>query len=440
VKKILTYAKNRKGITIVMIALMLFLLLALLGMAVDISYMYFAKNQLQVAADASALAGASNIDRYIDDTVLFPNALLQETARQTAWKFACRNRSGNQPVFLVTNSSVDCNAPPSGNALNGTNNANGDIIVGHWQPTCPTGFICSPGQICEPAGSGFFCRATGSTRLEINALKATAKRTGETPGMPALRVFVGQIFRFMGPGTGWAFMTARASAIAKGGLQVLPITLCINQCGADTDFNNPNCPGKKFIANPPNNSVPCAISGANVPPDSNVNSNDLKNFFDNPFAIDLCDKCVNTSQGQLTPPVLRAIDDAKSRLGNQEIIRHINPSNPSENWTATVQGWRVLIPILTINNPKCGASCAGDCPGDQNAQCRYDVPFMAEVIITKIDAPPGPADGCPNCYGNWKGLTLIGTTTTPSPKVTRISCLTCSEASDLVGSRVKLVK
>jgi hypothetical protein len=44
VKKILTYVQNRKGITIVWVALILFVLIMFLGMGVDLAYMYVAKN------------------------------------------------------------------------------------------------------------------------------------------------------------------------------------------------------------------------------------------------------------------------------------------------------------------------------------------------------------------------------------------------------------
>ena len=53
---------------IVWIALMLFVFLVFAATAVDISYMYYAKNQLQVAADASALAGVVLHWGAIDDS------------------------------------------------------------------------------------------------------------------------------------------------------------------------------------------------------------------------------------------------------------------------------------------------------------------------------------------------------------------------------------
>ena len=61
-KKFMTYARNNKGISLILIAIMLAVLIIFAALAIDISYMYFEKNQLQVAADAAALAGAARID------------------------------------------------------------------------------------------------------------------------------------------------------------------------------------------------------------------------------------------------------------------------------------------------------------------------------------------------------------------------------------------
>lgn len=57
------YSKGKKGIMLVWGAFFLILLLMFLGLATDIAYMYVTKNQLQVAADASALAGRRTSSR-----------------------------------------------------------------------------------------------------------------------------------------------------------------------------------------------------------------------------------------------------------------------------------------------------------------------------------------------------------------------------------------
>jgi Flp pilus assembly protein TadG len=186
---------NNKGITLIMMALMLALLLALAALAIDIAYMYVVKNELQVAADAAALAGAARLTDAIDGGGTPPPEGL---ARQEAWKFACRNTAAKQNVYLVTNNAANCNNPPLAANLNSSNNAAGDIVIGNWNPT-----------------TRVFTPATGSTGLIINSLKARPRRTGETPGMPRVSLFLGGVLRALWEGAAdWRFMSARAEAIA----------------------------------------------------------------------------------------------------------------------------------------------------------------------------------------------------------------------------------
>jgi Flp pilus assembly protein TadG len=194
-KKIMTYWKNSKGITIVFVALMLVLLMMFLGMAVDIAYTYVAKNQLQVAADAAALAGAGELD----DT----NATNQLPARTAAWNFACKNKAAMTNVFLIANGPTDCSTPP-GN-LNIANDPNGDIVIGNWDPnsSVETRFLPTAATPLPTTGP----------RSVINAVKIVAARISDPPnpnvsnGSNRVRVFFGQVFD-------WAFLNARAVAIA----------------------------------------------------------------------------------------------------------------------------------------------------------------------------------------------------------------------------------
>ncbi len=89
--------KNKKGITLVWGAFFLVLLLMLAGMAIDLGYMYVVKNQLQVAADAAALAGAAKLDGS--------SSVAQDLVRQEAWKFACKNTAGSLAAGTNVNSS-----------------------------------------------------------------------------------------------------------------------------------------------------------------------------------------------------------------------------------------------------------------------------------------------------------------------------------------------
>lgn len=176
--------RDRKGLALVWLALfMLPLIFMFAGLAIDMSYMYFAKNELQVAADAAALAGASKLTCEYDSL----SVTAQTEARTQAQTFANKNRAAGSPVQVE---------------LNVGNEASGDIIVGYW------------------AGGPDIGLPTGSSGKRIDAIKVVARRTsqaavsGTSVGNNPVSIFFGRIFRMIG--TDWSVMDVKAEAIAKG--------------------------------------------------------------------------------------------------------------------------------------------------------------------------------------------------------------------------------
>jgi len=422
-KRFLKYYKEKKGITLVLIALMLAVLLFFLGMAVDISYMYHVKNQLQVAGDAAALAGAANLDGSLDNTL---TNVYQEPARQQAWKFACKNRATNQPVYLSTNTPPDCDTTslPSYSSLNGTDNgANGDIVVGHWRLTndvaCPT--------MWEPAGSGYFCRANGGTGLAINALKARPQRTDESEsyGMPKARVFIGQIFRILdrsGTGwIGWSFMSARASAIASQTQPYIgPFPICLPSCSLNAPLktewgyddsqpnvsevnpifcSDPNLPADDGNSNTDDTITPSSTPGqafyladssqssfvpkpgiawtnfktndCNVSPSCDTPTKDeVLPYIHGQRAPDICNKNICTTNGNIHP-ILQDLSD--------EFIKNRKPISIGG---MTINGWEVFVPV--VRNDTCGLTSA-TCPGAPGGAANpYLVESFTKVILTDV--------------------------------------------------------
>jgi Flp pilus assembly protein TadG len=147
------------------VAFALIVLIGFAALAIDIGYFYHTKNQLQGAADAAALAGAVKLDGTNDTTQL--------SARQEAWKFACKNRAAGEAVYLVTNSSTNCDSPPAGGLNEANNNSDrDDIVVGYW----------------DLSSSSF-----NSTGIPVNAILVRARRTSDSPGTGVVRFF-GRIF------------------------------------------------------------------------------------------------------------------------------------------------------------------------------------------------------------------------------------------------------
>ena len=60
--------KNQRGVTLIVVAICIFMIIALAALAVDIGHLVVTKNELQNAADAGALAGARYL--YNDDGTL----------------------------------------------------------------------------------------------------------------------------------------------------------------------------------------------------------------------------------------------------------------------------------------------------------------------------------------------------------------------------------
>lgn len=426
-KKIMTYARNHKGVTIVMLAIMLAVLLIFASLAIDIAYMYYAKNQLQVAADAAALAGGSNIARVYDNPSS-PPPFEQLTARQEAWKFACKNKAAGLPVFLNTDDSrnpdsPNCDNPPTSD-LNETANVNtGDIVVGHWRSTCPPGFSCGSGMDCEPAGSGYFCPATGSTGLRINALKARPRRsevppgTPETSGMPAINLVFGKIFTILPGSPDWSFMNVRASAIAESDLPFGPFPLCIRNCSMSTPLStvSPNLtPGLRWFLkktdgppdigwttfldnNTSNTNISAYISGQKEPPD-------------------ICANCTYTTEG-----LTSSVCDLRERIRKERKGYYIDG--------VSINGWRLLIPIFpeTACPTAKGSGCFEDPsyqPGDP-----YQVIQYADVILTDA-VPEGncPQDPEPIASGK-PGLVIVGTGAGTSGVSSSINCVDCNNPS-----------
>lgn len=158
--------KDKKGIALVYIALMLVVIMAFVGLAIDIGYMYVAKGQLQNAADAAALAGATQLIKLPDQTYI----------KEQAKKFASSNNAAGENV-IITDS---------------------DITIGNWDNTKTPKFSIS--------------------RTPINAVRVVARRNvaGATAANQGkVKVFFGKILS-LAPigGSDWSEMSAAAEAIA----------------------------------------------------------------------------------------------------------------------------------------------------------------------------------------------------------------------------------
>jgi len=109
--------KRNQGIATVYVALLLVALLAFVGLAIDLGYMYLTKTQLQNAADSAALAGASILISSGAITNLSDQRITD--AKNEAINFALQNKAAGDNIVILSDGT---------NTLSDTN----DVTVGFW--------------------------------------------------------------------------------------------------------------------------------------------------------------------------------------------------------------------------------------------------------------------------------------------------------------------
>ncbi|WP_458527129.1 TadG family pilus assembly protein [Onishia taeanensis] len=151
---------RQRGVSVVLMAVSLFMLLAFTALAVDGSNLYVARNELQNAADAGALAGARML--YLND-----GSAVNPNANQSATEVTSTNESQGSSVEIVS------------------------IQRGHWSFTNGT-FTANPSLDAVD----LFGKSTMDLDLDpnfINAVEVVTERSA-TP----VAAFFGGIFGFTG--------------------------------------------------------------------------------------------------------------------------------------------------------------------------------------------------------------------------------------------------
>ncbi len=409
---------NNRGIAVLLLALGVFLLVLIFAsLGIDIAYMYNVKNQLQVAADASALAGAKRLVVASDTD---SSAFDQQYAREEAWKFACKNTAAGSSVYVqsgIKNKKGSCDSPPA-DLNQGSNAAGGDIVVGNWNPAT---------HIFQPA--------TGSTGLQINAVKIVARRTAGSPG-GTVKVFWGQVMRLIA--SDWSHMSAASQAIAaQEGPGKGPFPICAIDCGRHTPLVAPagTPPGTRFTLQNPTNPPPPPYIGWTAFYDNDTSTSNVTDYIlgQKEAPSDLCGTCIKTNEGLLNP----AICAIRQRINESGMDYTIGGQ--------TIHGWEVLVPILPQDStcPGGKSGCIGN-PGSQPGD-PYPVVQYALAIIT--DASP---QGSGTCSGPWPypvgapGIVMVGMgpggTESDGTPYSTIACLPCDDPTFATPVQVKLVK
>ena len=335
---------NNRGIAVIALALGMIALVAIVGLAVDIGYMYVAKGQLQNAADAAALAGAVRLDGT--------NSTNQNNARVEAAKFAQANTAAGASVIIASDNS---------NTLSAINVSGGnDITFGNWNPSLTPSYLAG--------------------RIPFNAIQVRTRRTvsnASADNQGQVGIFFGRIFSLLpGGGVGWPFMSASAEAIANITYLASPFPVCLKACGTTTSLT-----GTKFFLKTKDGSPNIGWTSLL---NNSTNEPVITQIIKNNGGHANCGDCIFTTEGIVTPS-LNAINDM---VAAHSTTVKINGTN--------VTGWEVLLPILSDDPKACdsGSKNSTGCFIDPGSQAHSSDPYkiinFAKAVVLRADTGSNP--------------------------------------------------
>jgi len=158
--------QDRRGAFAPMAALVMTFVLGFGALAIDMGFNYYTRNKLQVTADASALAGAQELDVLIEDDD--PTPMVTEAIAYAEKNMPAADYDGNAVLVPA------------------------DVIAGNWDPATRT---FTPEPLAPP--------------LELNAVMATTRR--QEASANAVPAFLGGI-------AGFSSYDISASAVATYGV------------------------------------------------------------------------------------------------------------------------------------------------------------------------------------------------------------------------------
>jgi hypothetical protein len=221
---------NQRGVSAVIIAICLFMLVGFVALAIDVGHLYVAKNELQNAADAGALAGAMNL--FTEDMTSINTA-----ANEIAYDAARANLADQSPVELKD---------PFSN--------NGDVQRGHWSVKNRT---------FTPNASTVVVSLLGRSQDSldddtdfINAVRVVTRREGTL-----IESFFAKIFGMMG-------FYGVTDAVAYRGFAGTEVTAEIDQpiaiCAQSVVKTSGGYPDPFDPSAPPSTETPCWENGWNT--------------------------------------------------------------------------------------------------------------------------------------------------------------------------------
>ncbi len=301
------------------VGIMLVVFLVLTALAIDVGYMYVSEEDLQAAAEVSALAGAQSIKQRIYTQIqsdpkklkVVVNDKVQPLARASAIESAMGKHAASTLVELASNS---------------TNNLteNNDITVGFWNASSHS---YSPGV------------------TPVNAMQVRTRRTAESAS-----VGLGTVGSFLATISGIGSFNNTPVAIAA----IPPharanISLCLDACDSNCRYPNVcTIPERRMINDP---SYPVqgtrttnryAYTSLLYPVTGKAMLSDL--ICKEMPAQDVCGKNIFTAYF--------GADDMLRDMESMMYNPHIDKMNKEyDNATGKLTGWWVIAPVTACSSP-----------------------------------------------------------------------------------------
>ncbi|KAF0216536.1 MAG: hypothetical protein FD174_3630 [Geobacteraceae bacterium] len=378
--------------------IMLVVFLVLAGLAIDVGYMYIGEEELQSAAETSALAGAQAIkQRILTQIQTDPknirgvvNDPVQSSARAAAIDLVSGKHAAAALVGVASDSS---------NALNDKN----DVTVGFWNVSTHT---------YTPGGA------------PVNAIQVRTKRTAESEsvGMGSLGSFIAKISgieTFNYTPVAVAAIPARTHA---------NIAMSVDACGSDCIYPNIcSIPERKMIRDywdtkkDPPAIDRYAFTSLLHPVTGTITLSDM--ICKEMPAQEVCGKAIFTTQG--------ANNDALRDMESMMYDPHVDKSNKEyDKATGKLSGWWVIVPVTDRPPAKQGDSY------ELHSVARYALIRISRICVSGTT-------GCIQVGGPYDAPSSIcGGDGNDGLYIDRISCVGCGSQSmlHLPGLQPVLVK
>jgi Flp pilus assembly protein TadG len=375
--------KNEKGFAIVYLALIIIALVCMVGIAVDLGYMYIAKTQLQNAADAGALAGAAKLKP-------------EDSTTSTVAKLEAKR-------VAEANNVVERRPFSGGVLLDGSNqlSSGNDVTVGNWNPAQSPRY--------------------DESRTPVNSIKVRTRRTADSP-FGQVNIFFSKLF-------GWQSMGATGEAICgRAAIATAPLGLCFNACSLGSSISA-TTPVRFYWSPYPSELADIGTYGTawtNFSETSQANDNDaMLTYFCTNEAKDSCGKTVYTTNGvansmarQFRCAFKNPTHQANKKgctAGHPEIVGDCGPTSDVKYWTITIPIFDQTgcppgsppfpMKIIQFANLTVSEVYASGGGGTNACACEaYDAPTLTGSMENAIEAV---AITCADCDGSSPVLPMV---------------------------------